>query len=79
VIEVEDFLAEREKIEPDARRLISCAGEKLPIAADLDDGALVRDLVDVPRTALEPGISETLAIFRNLQHEGRLDSSDLAT
>ena len=31
----------------------------------------------MPKTPLEDGIRETVAIFRRLQAEGRLDTSDL--
>ena len=36
-----------------------------------------RDLGPMPKTPLEDGIRETVAIFRQLQTEGRLDTADL--
>ena len=51
----------------------------MPIAYDLDDSALVRDLGEVPHTPLEQGIQETREIFERLKREGRLDVSDLET
>lgn len=77
VIQVEEFIDALEEVSPGARKLIQAEGKPLPIAADLDDGALVRDVGEVPRTPLEDGIRETLETFRMLQREGRLDISDL--
>ena len=47
------------------------------MAYDLDDSALVRDLGEPPRTTLELGIRETLAIFERLQTEGKLEVREL--
>jgi nucleoside-diphosphate-sugar epimerase len=77
VVRMEDFLGTLQAIRPDAAQLIRAEGNSLPIAADLDDSALVRDLGDIPRTPLEVGIQETLAIFQRLHQEGRLDTTDL--
>ena len=77
VVRMEDFLIALQKIEPEAALLIRAQGSPLPIAADLDDSALVRDLGEIPRTPLESGIRETLAIFQRLREEGRLDTADL--
>lgn len=79
VVHMEEFIAALERVAPCARGLIRAEGNPLPIAYDLDDSALVRDLGDVPRTPLEDGIRETLAIFERLQREGRLDTRDLET
>jgi hypothetical protein len=57
--------------------LIGAEGKPLPIAADLDDRALVHDLGDIPRTPLAEGIRQTIAIFERLRREGRLDTKDL--
>jgi nucleoside-diphosphate-sugar epimerase len=77
VVQMDDFLATLRKMRPETSSLIRADGNPLPIAADLDDSALVRDLGDIPRTPLETGIRETLAIFQKLKEEGRLDASDL--
>ncbi len=77
VIQMEEFIDTLERISPGARKLIRVEGKQLPIAADLDDSALVRDLGEVPRTPLEDGIRETISIFEKLNREGRLDTSDL--
>lgn len=77
VVQMEEFLAQLHKVELSASELIHSEGSALPIAADLDDSALVRDLGEVPRTPLVTGIRETLAIFEKLHRDGRLDTADL--
>jgi nucleoside-diphosphate-sugar epimerase len=77
VTQAEEFIAALGQIIPRARDLIRAEGKALPIAYDLDDSALVRDLREVPRTPLDRGIRETLSIFERLQREGRLDTDDL--
>ena len=79
VVQVGDFIRTLERVYPASRGLIRAEGKQLPIAADLDDSALRRDLGDVPRTPLEEGIAQTLAIFERLKREGRLDAKDLET
>jgi nucleoside-diphosphate-sugar epimerase len=77
VVEMEDFLETLASLFPQARKLIRAEGRPLPIAHDLDDSALVRDLGEVPRTPLEQGIRETVEIFERLHSAGRLDLKDL--
>jgi nucleoside-diphosphate-sugar epimerase len=77
VINLENFVKTLEAVEPRARGLIRAEGKPLPIAADLDDSALRRDLGKVPTTLLEDGIRETAMIFDHLHREGRLDTQDL--
>lgn len=77
VIGVEEFVATLEQVLPQARGLITAQGKQIPIAPDLDDSALVRDLGDVPQTPLPEGIRETAEIFARLHGEGRLDTRDL--
>jgi len=79
VVQIEEFMATLERLVPAARGLIRSEGPHLPIAYDLDDSALVRDLGDVPRTSLEEGIRQTLELFTRLHREGRLDTKDLET
>lgn len=77
VIRMEEFIAVLASEIPSARGLIRAEGPQLPIAYDLDDRALVRDLGEQPRTSLAEGIRETAGIFEQLNREGRLDASDL--
>lgn len=64
-------------VEPAAEKLITFGERQIAIAYDLDDAALQRDLGPMPRTPLVEGIRQTLALFRALQAEGRLDTSEL--
>ncbi len=77
VVQMEEFLATLGRVLPRSRELIHAEGCQLPIAYDLDDSALVHDLVDVPRTPLEEGIRETAEIFERLKREARLETRDL--
>ncbi len=77
VTQTEGFIDTLAAIASRARGLVRAEGKTLPIAHDLDDSALVRDFGEVPRTPLEEGIRETLAIFERLHRQGRLDTSDL--
>src|SRR5713226_1389318 len=64
-------------VEPLAKQLITYGEKQIPIAYDLDDRALQRDLGPMPRTPLIEGIRQTLEHFRRLHAEGRLDIADL--
>lgn len=77
VTTMEQFLATLERILPGSRGLVRAEGTPLPVAYDLDDSLLVRDLGDVPRTPLDRGIRQTAEIFQRLEREGRLDTKDL--
>jgi nucleoside-diphosphate-sugar epimerase len=61
-------------VEPAARHLITYGEQQIPIAYDLDDSALQRDLGPMPRTPLIDGIRQTLDLFRKLHAEGRLEA-----
>ena len=77
VVDIEEFLEALARVAPDSRQLIRAEGPHLPIAHDLDDGPLVRDIKDLPRTPLEEGIRQTVEIFTHLQRQGQLDLTDL--
>jgi nucleoside-diphosphate-sugar epimerase len=64
-------------LEPAAAQLITFGEKQIPIAYDLDDGALQHDLGSMPRTPLAEGIRQTLEHFRRLHSEGCLDLNDL--
>jgi len=78
-IQLADFISALEKDSPQARGHITATGPALPIAYDLDDSALVRDLGDVPNTPLAQGICETREIFERLRDAGTLTTNDLNT
>jgi nucleoside-diphosphate-sugar epimerase len=77
VVDLPAFHRALVEVEPAAARLVNFGEKQIPIAYDLDDSALQRDLGPMPRTPLVEGIHRTLSIFRQLQQEGRLDTSDL--
>src|SRR5262245_41439977 len=77
VITLADFHKSLGKVLPEAERLVTFGTAQIAIAYDLSDAGIERDLGPMPKTSLEDGIRETVAIFRQLQGEGRLDTSDL--
>ena len=52
------------QVYPKAKGLIQAEGPRMPIAYELDDSLLVKDLDEVPRTPLEEGISRDCGNFR---------------
>ncbi|HEV2351975.1 MAG TPA: NAD(P)-dependent oxidoreductase [Terriglobia bacterium] len=76
-IQMADFISALEADSPQARGHITAAGPALPIAFDLDNSALVRDLGVVPNTPLAQGIRETRLIFERLHDAGTLTTDDL--
>lgn len=79
VIQTQEFIKALEQDFPQARGRINAVGAPLPIACDLDDSALIRDLGDVPNTPLAQGIRETREIFERLRDAGTLTTGDLDT
>ena len=77
VVTTDEILAALERIFPGARQLIRAEGKPIPVVADVDDSSLRRDFSDLPRTPLDEGVRETVAIFGRLQREGRLDTREL--
>jgi nucleoside-diphosphate-sugar epimerase len=65
------------EVNPAAAKLITYGDRQIAIAYDLDDAALQRDVGPLPKTPLIEGIRRTLEQFKQLQAEGRLDTSDL--
>lgn len=65
------------EVDPAAAKLITFGERQIAIAYDLDDRALQKDLGPMPLTPLVEGIRQTLASFKRLQAEGRLDTADL--
>ncbi|MBY0459573.1 MAG: epimerase, partial [Gemmataceae bacterium] len=77
VVTLKDFHAALCAVLPEAAKLVTFGTTQIAIAYDLSDDGLQRDLGPMPKTSLEDGIRETVAIFRQLQSEGRLDAADL--
>jgi nucleoside-diphosphate-sugar epimerase len=77
VVDLPTFHGALCKVDAAAERLITFGEKQIPIAYDLADDALQRDLGPMPRTSLEEGIRRTLEHFKRLEREGRLDTADI--
>ena len=77
VVKMADFHAALARVLPEAAKLVTFGTTQIAIAYDLSDDGLQKDLGPMPKTSLDDGIRETVAIFRQLLAEGRLDASDL--
>lgn len=77
VVPLTDFHAALCKVLPEAEKLVTVGKTQIAIAYDLADDGLQTDLGPMPKTSLEDGIRKTVAIFQQLQSEGRLDTADL--
>jgi UDP-glucose 4-epimerase len=76
-VHMADVVAEIERACPTARGTITYADAPLSIPAELDDKTIRAALGELPATPLAEGVGQTLARFRELQSEGRLDTADL--
>jgi nucleoside-diphosphate-sugar epimerase len=77
VVTLADFHTALCKVLPEAKELVTTGTTQIAIAYDLSDAGIERDLGPMPKTGLEDGIRETVAMFRKLRDEGRLDTADL--
>ena len=77
VVRMTEFHAALTAVLPDAATLVTLGTTQIAICYDLSDDGLQKDLGPMPRTSLEDGVRETVAIFRRLLSEGRLDTADL--
>jgi nucleoside-diphosphate-sugar epimerase len=77
VVTLKDFHAALATVLPEAAKLVTTGTTQIAIAYDLSDDGLQRDLGPMPKTSLVDGIRETVAIFKQLHAEGRLDTADL--
>jgi nucleoside-diphosphate-sugar epimerase len=77
VVPLSEFHAALCRVLPEAAKLVTVGTTQIAIAYDLSDDALQRDLGPMPKTSLDDGIRETVKLFRQLQSEGRLDTTDL--
>ena len=76
VVEVDDFVSMLESAAPGAR-ITHARGHPLPFPADLDDSRLRAIVGSVPHTPLASAIRQSLAMFRDLVAQGRIDLSQL--
>ena len=60
-----------------SRGLITHGGPAIPMPPALDDAALRALLPNLPRTALEKGVRDTIERFAALREAGRLDTADI--
>jgi nucleoside-diphosphate-sugar epimerase len=77
VVTLDEFRRTLVRVLPEAERLVTVGTTQIAIAYDLSDAGITAALGTMPVTPLEDGIRETVAIFRRLRDEGRLDTSDL--
>lgn len=77
VVKMADFHAALVRVLPEAAKLVTFGTTQIAIAYDLSDDGLQKDLGPMPKTSLDDGIRETVAIFRQLLAEDRLDATDL--
>ena len=74
---VADIIRAIETEVPSAKGTITQADLIMPIPAELSDAAIIAALGELPHTSLAQGVQETIARFRLLHAEGRLDTADL--
>lgn len=74
---IADIIAEIEKAVPSAKGTITQADNSMPIPAELDDAAIIATLGNIPHTSVTQGVQETIARFKVLHEQGRLDTADL--
>jgi nucleoside-diphosphate-sugar epimerase len=74
VVRMEDFIGLIEKQEPGAAGLITAAGPQVPVAYRMDASQLHSHVSGIPKTSIEEGIAKTLALYRQLRAEGRLNA-----
>ncbi len=77
VVTLDEFRRALVRVLPEAEKLVTVGTQQIAIAYDLSDDGLQRDLGPMPKTPLEDGIRETVAMFKRLRDEGRLDTADL--
>jgi nucleoside-diphosphate-sugar epimerase len=74
---VADIIAAIENEVPAAKGTITQADAAMPIPAELSDAAIIAALGELPHTSLAQGVHDTIARFRQLHADGRLDTADL--
>jgi nucleoside-diphosphate-sugar epimerase len=77
VVDLPALHAALAEVDPRAKELITYGDKQIPIAFNLDDSALQRDLGPMPCTPLVEGIRRAYDLFQKLHAEGRLDTRDV--
>ena len=77
VVTLKTFHETLAEVLPAARDLVTTGTTQIAIAYDLSDDGITRDLGAMPKTTLLDGIRDTVAVFKRLHAEGRLDTADL--
>ncbi len=72
VYRMEDFVQLIADVDPEAKRLVTCAGPQVPVAFRMDAQQLHSHIPDIPKTPLADGVRTTLKMFAALRSEGRL-------
>jgi nucleoside-diphosphate-sugar epimerase len=74
---IEAFVAALGDVVPSSTGLITHGDRQLPIAFDLDDSRLQKQLGPIPHTRLHDGIADTYRRFLELRDQDMLDLADL--
>ena len=69
---MEDFIQLIANVDPEAARLITCAGPQVPVAFRMDGTQLQTQIPGIPKTSLPDGVRTTLDMFRALRAAGKL-------
>lgn len=72
VVHMDELVVALERIRPGAGKLITAGGPQVPVAYRMDDSALRAAVADIPKTALEDGVRQTIELYEKLNREGRL-------
>ncbi len=72
VVDMPAFVAAADRVIPGAAKLITISGAPLPITSKVDDASLRRTYPGLLRIPLAQGLSETVAVFKQLQQRGAL-------
>jgi nucleoside-diphosphate-sugar epimerase len=76
-VHIADVVREIEKMIPSSKGRITFSETPMALPSELDDTAIVAALGGLPHTPLAQGVKETIERFKQLQREGRLETSDL--
>ena len=72
IVEMDALIAAIESIRPEVRGQLTCAGPRVPVAVQMDDGLLQTLVPGIRRTPLESGLRATIERFEDLVRAGRI-------